>query len=158
MHFSPCSQWCARKLAQGVSERPLALRGGVQLSCNVMQCSQCIRDTSINYVQYQIGTFLSLPIGHVQHNIVITLIYRGRFGHWTGVVILFDDDSQKYSQEMKIQHFSNSDDSSVMTHTNCQDLRLLHPVQSKGRFLSESVTNFLNCQTNMPNHYLELGI
>ena len=28
----------------------------------------------------------------------------------------------------------------------------------KGRFLSESVTNFLNCQTNMPNHYLKLGI
>ena len=31
---------------------------------------------------------------------------------------------------MKIQHFSNSDESSVMTHTNCQDLRLLYPVQS----------------------------
>ena len=28
----------------------------------------------------------------------------------------------------------------------------------KGRFLSESVTIFLNCQTNMPNHYLKLGI
>ena len=26
----------------------------------------------------------------------------------------------------------------------------------KGRFLSESVTNFSNCQTNMPNHYLKL--
>ena len=32
---------------------------------------------------------------------------------------------------MKIQHFSNTDESSsVMTHTNCQYLRLLYPVQS----------------------------
>ena len=29
-------------------------------------------------------------------------------------------------------------------------------VNSKGRFLSESAMNFLNCQTNMPNHYLKL--
>ena len=26
----------------------------------------------------------------------------------------------------------------------------------KGHFLSESVMNFSNCQTNMPNHYLKL--
>ena len=29
-------------------------------------------------------------------------------------------------------------------------------VDAKGRFLSESVMNFSNCQTNMPNHYLKL--
>ena len=29
-------------------------------------------------------------------------------------------------------------------------------LHSKGRFLSESVMNFSNCQTNMPNHYLKL--
>ena len=29
-------------------------------------------------------------------------------------------------------------------------------VAYKGCFLSESVTNFSNCQTNMPNHYLKL--
>ena len=45
------------------------------------------------------------------------------------------------------------------TGSTVQEIQILEPQilgLYKGRFLSESVTNFSNCQTNMPNHYLKL--